>query len=569
MSRLGLREETLGFMKRHWDEHELAERWSLTHDELVLIRNRTERSRLGFAILLKFFQAEGRFPNERKEVPAVALNFVATQVETSRDMFSEYDLAGRSVERDRAQIRSLLGFRPASVEDAKELTDWLAREVLPVDHKSEHVREVALDWCRKNRIEPPTSSRVDRIVRAALSAYETVFFAATHEKTRHCHTAMDALLVFDGESENRSGSEATPFAELRADPGRASLESVLKEVAKLKRIAAIELPGDLFATVSPKILQKYRLRTASEQPRELRNHPPPIRSTFLAAFCWQRRKEIIDGLVDLLVQVIHRIGVRAERKLVTALLEDLRKVRGKATLLFKLAEAAVDSPDGIIKDVLFPVVGVQTLRDLVREYKSTGAAYEKEVHSTIRASYASHYRRMMGPLLGMLKFRSNNALHRPVVDALELLKAHRDSKQRFLELDAGVPIEGVVKAASRGIILEKDKHGVERVNRINYEICVLQALRERLRTKEVWVAGADRYRNPDDDLPADFDVKRDDYYAELKQPQAAAEFVAGLKTFHGEVPCRFRRRDSEEQYGWNRRTRKQGANPAHEGRSPT
>ena len=78
-------------MRRHWDEQELAEGWSLTHDELELLRNRTERSRLGFAVLLKFFQAEGRFPTERKEVPAVALDYVAAQVETSRDVFSEYD----------------------------------------------------------------------------------------------------------------------------------------------------------------------------------------------------------------------------------------------------------------------------------------------------------------------------------------------------------------------------------------------------------------------------------------------------------------------------------------------
>lgn len=516
-------------MKRHWDEHELGERWSLTHDEFEPLRNRTERSRLGFAALLKFFQLEGRFPTDRREVPAVALDYVANQVETSRDAFSEYDLAGRSCERDRAQIRTLLGFRPSTVEDSNELTDWLAREVLPVDHKAEHVREAALDWCRKNRIEPPTSPRVERIARSALSAFENVLFASTHEKTRNCHAAMDALLVPEGEPASWTGSEATPFAELRADPGRVSLESVLREIAKLERIAGVELPDDLFAAVPAKILQKYRLRAASEQPRELRQHPPPIRYTLLAAFCWQRRKEVTDGLVDLLIQVVHRIGVRAERKLVTALLEDLRRVRGKTTLLFKLAEAAVGNPEGLVKDVVFPVVGEQTLRDLVREYKSTGAAYEKEVHSTIRASYASHYRRMMGPLLATLEFRSNNVLHRPVIDALELLKTHRHSKQRFFALDLGVPIEGVVRAASRDIILERDANGVERVNRINYEVCVLQALRERLRTKEVWVVGADRYRNPDDDLPPDFEVKREHYYAELKQPPAASEFVAGLK----------------------------------------
>ena len=63
-------------MKRHWDEQELAEHWSLTHDEFELLRNRTEWSRIGFAVLLKFFQVEGRFPSDRKEVPAVALDYL-------------------------------------------------------------------------------------------------------------------------------------------------------------------------------------------------------------------------------------------------------------------------------------------------------------------------------------------------------------------------------------------------------------------------------------------------------------------------------------------------------------
>ena len=35
-------------------------------------------------------------------------------------------------------------------------------------------------------------------------------------------------------------------------------------------------------------------------------------------------------------------------------------------------------------------------------------------------------------------------------------------------------------------------------------ICVLTALRERLSCKEVWVVGANRYRNPDDDLPTNY-----------------------------------------------------------------
>ena len=52
---------------------------------------------------LKFFQLEGWFPNDRKEIPAAALDYLAAQLEVSRGAFSHYDLRGRSWERDRAQ----------------------------------------------------------------------------------------------------------------------------------------------------------------------------------------------------------------------------------------------------------------------------------------------------------------------------------------------------------------------------------------------------------------------------------------------------------------------------------
>jgi len=65
--------------------------------------------------------------------------------------------------------------------------------------------------------------------------------------------------------------------------------------------------------------------------------------------------------------------------------------------------------------------------------------------------------------------------------------------------------------------------------RHNYEICVLLALREKLRRKEIWVVGADRFRNPDDDLPADFAERREACYAALDQPRDAEAFIARLR----------------------------------------
>ena len=109
-----------------------------------------------------------------------------------------------------------------------------------------------------------------------------------------------------------------------------------------------------------------------------------------------------------------------------------------------------------------------------------------------------------------MEFRSNNEIHRPVIQALELLKKYAHSKARYYDSSEELPIDGVLKAGTKEILLETDGDGNTRINRINYEISVLQALRERLCCKEIWVVGANRYRNPDDDLPAILILKREE-----------------------------------------------------------
>ena len=60
-------------------------------------------------------------------------------------------------------------------------------------------------------------------------------------------------------------------------------------------------------------------------------------------------------------------------------------------------------------------------------------------------------------------------------------------------------------------------------------MCVLQTLREKLRCKEIWVTEADRYRNPDEDVPADFSQKRETYYEALNLPLTADDFIQQIQ----------------------------------------
>jgi hypothetical protein len=62
------------------------------------------------------------------------------------------------------------------------------------------------------------------------------------------------------------------------------------------------------------------------------------------------------------------------------------------------------------------------------------------------------------------------------------------------------------------------------------ELCVLAALRDALRRREVGVVGGRRRRSPETDLPADFDLNPDVHYAAIRQPLDPTAFVDGLRT---------------------------------------
>ena len=352
-------------------------------------------------------------------------------------------------------------------------------------------------------------------------------------------TSNGALVVHQGaagrkneevaNTKEAAGTTPALLLQLRDDPGRASLASVQGHLTRLKIIRQLDLPADLFTQVLPHELERYRQRVTVEAPYELRRHPEANRLTWLAVFAHLRGRTLIDELVDLLIETIHHIGARAERKVDRELLDDVKRVTGKQNLLFEIADATLGKPDGIVREVVFPVVGEETLRDLVKEWKATGPTYRTTLRTTIRNSYKGHYRRMVPQVLRTLDFRSNNERHQPTIKALDLVKHYAETKVHTLPVEEEVPLDGVVRGLWREAVIEKNAQGRDRVNRITYEICVLEALREQLRCKEIWIAGANRYRNPDEDLPADFEAQRAPYYQALNLPLDADRFIADLQ----------------------------------------
>jgi len=132
-------------MKQHWLPHELEESWFLSSEELTLLSGRSTSHRLGFAVLLKFFQIMGHFPKERTDIPRQAVEYLAALLNISASTFDDYCFSDRLLKFHRADIRAFLSFRPATNKDARAALQWLEQEAL-LERSMSHLHERLRQW---------------------------------------------------------------------------------------------------------------------------------------------------------------------------------------------------------------------------------------------------------------------------------------------------------------------------------------------------------------------------------------------------------------------------------------
>ena len=193
---------------------ELEEAWALGPDEHALLLGKRGPTRLGFAVLLRFFARKGRIAEPRgEEIEAGAVAHVAGQVGVPAGEYARYDRDGRTAEYHRAQAREAFGFRPATVEDTKALTDWLSEGIVPREYDLERMKEAAYARLKAIKVEPPTPGRLKRAIRSALRRYDERFCTIILSRLSPASLAeLDALLlgpdVLPGASAGPDGVEA-------------------------------------------------------------------------------------------------------------------------------------------------------------------------------------------------------------------------------------------------------------------------------------------------------------------------------------------------------------------------
>lgn len=156
-------------MKRNWSKKELDEHFTLLPSERHLVLSKkTSANRLGFAVLLKYFQQEAQFPTQKQDVPKAVVQHLADQVDASvEDFFDQYSWGGkeRSYTEHRKEIRNLLGFRELTRKDNEQFEEWL-KEQVQFTHIDTFERN--LYQTTYHQLSATTRSRLDALLESSL-----------------------------------------------------------------------------------------------------------------------------------------------------------------------------------------------------------------------------------------------------------------------------------------------------------------------------------------------------------------------------------------------------------------
>lgn len=177
------------------DRTDMESQWSLTSSDHALVAAKNQDNRLSFAALLLFFRNHGRFPRTKTEIDREVIENITRQLGMASPPQGAFNLSDRTLERHRAEIRALFGFREPTNADSEALTAWLALRRVDLLHDHEQVTQLLAARCRELAIEQPSEERIDRIVRSVVTAQDELFCTKIFDRLSPAsRTRLDALL---------------------------------------------------------------------------------------------------------------------------------------------------------------------------------------------------------------------------------------------------------------------------------------------------------------------------------------------------------------------------------------
>ncbi len=422
-------------------KEDLLRFYTFNESDMALIRRRRgDANRIGFAVQLAMLRYPGHALGTGARIPQAVIEWIGGQAGVAASAWARYGAREETRREHSQELRAYLGLSTFGLSDFRFLVRALTGPAAHTDDPLVLAGQ-AMAMLRQRGTIAPAMSVIDRACAEALARASrrtcTALVASLSERHRQ---------LVDGLLQMRPDSNLTWLTWLRQSPPKPTARCMLEHIERLKTLRALGLPHGT-GKVQQSRLQKLARAGAHIPAAGFAKFDSDRRYATLLAVLLERMATITDQIVELHERILVDLFTSAEIKYA--------------------AMEAVDAGDDCARGQSVPASFGQ-LRLVSRHF------------STLRG-YAP-------ALLDVLALHARPAA-RDLLEAIEVLRSMNASNA--LKVPAHAP-NTFIKPEWRPLLT-----GQAGIDRRLYEICALDELKNALRCGDIWVEGAQRFKNAD------------------------------------------------------------------------
>lgn len=469
------------------DPAAIVRHYTFSPDDMALIRQRRRAAnRLGFAVQLAYFRYPGRIMRVDEMPSEGMLAFVSQQIDAHTVDFRDYAERAQTRREHLAELQTCLSVRIAGRRDARLLFPIALNEAIGTD-RGDAIVTVMITRLREQGILLPSSFELERLALAARAlARKRAYKNLVEGLSRETISGLEALIAI-GDDQDR-----TPLAWLREWPEAPTQRNLAGAVERLQTVRALGVGADREKRIHRARYAAIARETGILSAQHLSRFDTPRRLATLVVFAREMEATLTDAAIVMFDKMMGGVFRRADRVHKENIVDRAKALDASTRDLIGMAKAMLAAKESGEDQVVAVerALGWDRLKALVAEASEVIASKRDDNLGEIVDRYPT-VRRMVPVLLSAFVFRSWKSGDTLLV-ALDVLRDVHAKGLRNLPPRAPTAF---LKPVWRKVV----GSGVT-VDRRAYEVAVMAALRDRLRSGDIWVEGSRAFRAFDDFL---------------------------------------------------------------------
>lgn len=499
--------------------------YNLSSEDLDLCKSKKGKTnQLAFGVMLNNFKTHTQFSNHNEISTQLVLQ-TAKDLDVDPMLIAMFNYSSRNAKQYRQEIRQYLGYRVINAQDIEKIIDYLVDNVIPLYLADSAIIEQTRSYFINNKIEIVKIKQLESYIASANQKCEQQLFSKIFNNLNQKDLVLIDLILDKKEDED---SDIIELSELKQTIAGAKIKNVQYVIDKINLLSNIQLPEFIIDSVDRKLLLKYYNRIMAFVPSNILEFNPMVKYATMAIFCHIRLEILMDSLTDTMIKLIKKIKAGAEKQVDNYILKEVKRVDGKFDILEKLAVLNANNPKNIIEDTIYPVVSQKKLEAVIEDLNNRGGKwYQGQGREKMHSIYSYGNRTCLLDIMRTLELLEDNIDYQHILEAIHFINKYWNESNLAYYINIP-PLIGVISQNWYNMTVSVDNDKL-RINKYNYELAVLEQLKDLLGFKGIWVNKSYRYRDPNKDLPKDFNAKRESYYASLELPINPKDFTTKLK----------------------------------------